>query len=377
LKLLVFYVALALSCHALSDKIRLERTGDGWNITVSGSLPPQPVFRITAGGDLTIRGKTSPEIRYSISGHLRGGDEAAARRVAEEYRVHNVAGQLFFPQPAAVQIELPRKSSYLSLWTPGGAIDAADLDGSVRADSSAGRIMLDRIAGDAEVHSAGGATMLGSIGGVVRCYSGGGAIRAVRVQGSATFQSGGGDIQLGEVMGPVRAVTAAGGIRIDHAGGTVYADTFGGPISILQAFGDVVARSAGGPIDITGAPSVQCQSASGTIRLNNVSGQLRASTQRGSIVAEIVSGHASGHQLSDSFLSTRAGDITVFIPSDTGVTIRAECGGPHNTDAIVSDFSELRIDSTASAATAEGKINGGGPVLRLMDAGGRIEIKKR
>jgi len=373
LKLLVFYLALAISCPALSDKIRLERAGDGWNITVSGSLPPQPVFRITAGGDLTVRGKTSPEIYYSISGHLRGGDEAAARRVAEEYRVHSVAGQLFFPQPVAVRVELPRKSSYLSLWTPGGAIDAADLDGSVRADSSAGRIILDRIGGDAEVHSAGGATMLGSIGGVVRCYSGGGAIRAVRVQGSATFQSGGGDIQLGEVMGPVRAVTAAGGIRIDHAGGTVYADTFGGPISILEALGIVIARSAGGPIDIAGAPSVECQSASGTIRLNNVSGQLRASTQRGSIVAEILSGHA----LSDSFLSTRAGDITVFIPSDTGVTIRAECGGPHNTDSIVSDFSGLRIDSTPSAATAEGKINGGGPVLRLMDAGGRIEIKKR
>ena len=238
MKLLVFYLALAISCPALSDVIRLERAGDGWNITVSGSLPPQPFFRITAGGDLTVRGKTSPEIRYAISGHLRGGDEAAARHVAEEYRVHNVAGQLFFPQPAAVRVELPRRSSYLSLWTPGGAIDAADLDGSVRADSSAGRIMLDRIGGDAEVHSAGGATMLGSIGGVVRCYSGGGAIRAVRVQGSATFQSGGGDIQLGEVMGPVRAVTAAGGIRIDHAGGTVYADTFGGPISILDALGD-------------------------------------------------------------------------------------------------------------------------------------------
>ncbi len=377
MKLLAFYLAFALSCHAFSDDVRdivrLERAGDGWNITVSGSLPPQPVFRITAGGDLTVRGKTSQEIRYSISGHLRGGDEAAARRVAEDYRVHSVAGQLFFPQPAAARVELPRKSSYISLWTPGGAIDAADLDGSVRADSSAGNIMLDRIGGDAEIHSAGGGTTLGSIGGVVRCYSGGGAIRAVRVQGSATFQSGGGDIQVGEVMGPLRAITAAGGIRIDHAGGTVYADTFGGPISILQAFGIVIARSAGGPIDIAGAPSVQCQSASGTIRLNNVSGQLRASTLRGSIVAEIL----SGHPLSDSFLSTRAGDITVFIPSDTGVTIRAESGGPHNMDSIVSDFSGLRIDSNRSAATAEGKINGGGPVLRLIDVGGRIEIKKR
>jgi hypothetical protein len=373
MKFLALFLALASACGALADSVQVERRGDSWAITVSGSLPPQPVYRITAGGDLTVRGKTSRDIRYVITGRVRGGDEAAARRGAESFRVQNVSGQLFFPAPAAVRVELPRKSPYLSLWTPGGAIDAADLEGSVRADSAAGRIMLDRIGGDAEIHSEGGGATLGSIGGIVRCYSGGGAIRAVRVQGGATFQSGGGDIRLGEVMGPVRAVTAAGGIRIDHAGGTVYADTFGGPISVLAALGLVIARSAGGPIDIADASSVQCQSASGTIRLNNVSGTLRASTRSGSIVAEILAGRA----LADSFLSTGAGDITVFIPSDTGVTIRAESGGPHNAESIISDFSGLRIQTTPAAATAQGKINGGGPVLRLIEAGGRIEIKRR
>jgi hypothetical protein len=373
MKVFALVLSLALGCRAFSDRIQIERDGESWKVTVTGSLPPQPVFRITAGGDLTVRGRASREIRYTISATLRGGDEAAARRRADEIRVHDVNGQLYFPEPAAVRVELPRKSAYLSLWSPGGAIDAADLDGSVRADSAAGRIMLDRIGGDAEIHSSGGGAVLGSVGGVVRCYSGGGSIRAVRVGGGATFESGGGDIQLGEMTGPVHVVTAAGGIRIDHAGGAVYADTFGGPISILQALGFVVAKSAGGPIDVGGAASVQCESVSGTIRLNNVSGQLRAATERGSIVAEIL----SGHPLADSFLSTRAGDITVFIPSDTGVTIQAECGGPHRTEAIVSDFSGLRVQATPSAATAEGRINGGGPVLRLIDVGGRIEIRKR
>ncbi|HZL55617.1 MAG TPA: hypothetical protein VFC21_00960 [Bryobacteraceae bacterium] len=366
-------LSLALSCKAALNIVQVNREGDTWKITVTGSIPPQPVFRITAGGDLTVRGRNSKDIHYVITGQVRGGDEAAARRVAEEFQVHNVSGQLFFPQPASVHVELPRKTSYISLWTPGGAIDAADLDGAVRADSAAGKITLDRISGDAEIHSGGGGATIGSVGGVVRCYSGGGSIRAVRVQGRATFESEGGDIQLGDVLGAVRAITAAGGIRIDRAGGTVYADTSGGPISILQALGLVIAKSAGGPIDIAGAPSVQCQSAGGTIRLNNVSGQLSAATEHGSIVAEIL----SGHPLSNSFLSTRGGDITVFIPSDTGVTIRAESHGPHDTDPIVSGYSGLRIHASANAATAEGDINGGGPLLRLVDSGGRIEIKKK
>jgi hypothetical protein len=135
----------------------------------------------------------------------------------------------------------------------------------------------------------------------------------------------------------------------------------------------VVAKSAGGPIEIADAPSVECRSASGAIRLNNVAGRLRAVTGRGSIVAEIL----SGHPLSDSWLSTRAGDITVFIPSDIGVTIEAETGGTHNVESIVSDYSGLRIRSTPANATAEGRINGGGPLLRLIDVGGRIEIKKK
>ncbi|HKD09098.1 MAG TPA: hypothetical protein VKB79_24560 [Bryobacteraceae bacterium] len=372
MKRFAFVFSLAL-CSWAADRIQVERDGGFWNVTVSGSFPAQPVYRITAGGDITVRGKHSKDIQYSISARIRGGDRASAHRAAEEFRALNVSGQLFFPQSAAVHVELPRKSSYLALWSPGGAIDASDLTGSVRADSAAGRIVLDRIGGDVEIHSSGGPTILGTIGGVVRCYSGGGTIRAVRVQGGATFESDGGDIQLGEIEGAVRAITAAGGIRIDRAGGAVYADTFGGPISILRAFGIVTARSAGGPIDIAEAPSVQCRSASGTIRLNNVSGELRAQTERGSIVAEIL----SGRPLKDSVLSTRAGDITVFIPSDTGVTIQAECGGTRSRDAIVSDFSGFHMSSAAATVMARGQVNGGGPILRLAAAGGRIEIKRK
>ena len=76
----------------------------------------------------------------------------------------------------------------LALWSAGGNIDAADIDGSVRADTSAGKVLLDRISGDAEIHSSGGATTLGTIGGVVHCYSGGGPIRAVLIRGRASLK---------------------------------------------------------------------------------------------------------------------------------------------------------------------------------------------
>jgi DUF4097 and DUF4098 domain-containing protein YvlB len=341
----VFLLALTIAAQAAT--LKLERDGAFWNAEVSGTVPPQTVYRVTAAGDLTVRGKHAPEIRFTLTQKLRVPDEATARRIAEAYTVHAVNGQLFFPQTAAVRLELPQASRTLALWSAGGNIDAADIDGSVRADTAAGKIMLDRISGDVEIHSSGGATTLGSIGGVVHCYSGGGPIRAIMIGGQGTFETDGGDIQLGEVMGAIRAITAAGSIHIDQAGGEVFADTFGGPISILQALGAVVAQSAGGPI-----------------RLNNVSGRLRAATESGSIVAEVL----RGRPLGDSFLSTRAGDITVFLPSDTGVTVRAETDG-----ALECDFPGLRRAGTS----VQGKINGGGPTLQLVGMGGRIEIKRK
>jgi hypothetical protein len=94
---------------------------------------------------------------------------------------------------------------------------------------------------------------------------------------------------------------------------------------------------------------------------------------RGSIVAEIL----PGHPLEDSSLSTAFGDISVWIPSNVGVTVQAEYDGPGNQNAIRCDFPGLTIDSRSGGVIARGKINGGGPLLRLKGAGGRIEIKKK
>ena len=354
MKSFLLLLSLVLASKA-ADKIRIERDGARWDVTVSGSLPVQNLVRIAAAGNLTVRGVNSQEIRYTIAARLRAADKTAALRIAQGYRVQNTAGQIIFDQPASIRVEVPHATPYLALMSAAGVVDAAGIDGSVRADSPAGQILLDRIGGDAEIHSGGGATVLGRIAGRVLCYSGGGSIRAVVIGGGGIFETHGGDIQLGEAMGSVRAVTAAGGIRIDHAGSQVFADTFGGPI------------------DIGEAPSVECRSASGTIRLNNISGRVRAATGSGNIIAGILAGRALG----DSLLSTRGGDITVFIPSNMGVTIEADTDGSHNWASIRSDFSGLRIMSRPSSLTARGTINGGGPKLRLTGSGGRIEIKRK
>ena len=323
---------------------------------ITGTLPAKPILRVTTFGDLIVRGTNATEIHYSG----RSSPRLEGLRIT-------------FDQPGRVRLEVPKGMRLLELISMAGMVDAADLDGAVRASVAAGRVIVDRIAGDVEIHSSGGPAFIGSVGGTVRCYSAGGAIHASSVHGQGVFETGGGDIQLGQVVGAIRAITAGGAIQIRQAGSEVYADTLGGPIEILRALGTVFAKSSAGPIEVSAAPSVQCRSGSGTIRLNNISGRLLASTMHGSIVAEVL----SARPLEDSSLSTAFGDISVLIPSNVGVTVQAQYEGPGNLNAIVSDFPGLQINIRSGGVIARGKINGGGPLLRLSGAGGRIEIKKK
>jgi Flp pilus assembly protein TadG len=100
---------------------------------------------------------------------------------------------------------------------------------------------------------------------------------------------------------------------------------------------------------------------------------IHLSTASGSVIAQILGEKLLG----DSYVSTASGDITVYIPSNVGVTIRAENEGASRTEAIVSDFQSVQVRLNGGTAVAVGPINGGGPVLRLEGTGGTIWIRKK
>ena len=316
-------------------------------------------LNISAAGDVVVRGAPDARIRFTASG--KSGSLPLA------------SGSLVFDSPGLVRVQIPENTALVSVSSAAGGIDISGISGSVRTRAGAGKTVIDHIGGDVEAHSNGGPTLLGSIGGSVHCYSGGGPIRAAVVRGSGVFETDGGDIRIGDVLGAIRAITGAGGIHIDSAGGQVFADTFGGPVSVLKALGDVIAVTAGGPIEIGSAPSVDCRSSSGAIHLNNVSGSLQAATTKGTIVAEIL----PGRRLLDSYLATGNGDITVLVPSNMSVTIEAENAGSDDQHSIVSAFPAIRVVRRYSSVLATGRINGGGPLLRIVDGGGRIELRRK
>jgi hypothetical protein len=103
----------------------------------------------------------------------------------------------------------------------------------------------------------------------------------------------------------------------------------------------------------------------------------RAETSAGGIIAKFVAG--SGDR-TDSELETSAGDITVYLAPNLNISIRAsiEVANGHE---IRSDFPDIRVTSEGGdygpkTVTAEGNLNGGGPLLKVRTTTGDISFRR-
>jgi hypothetical protein len=99
---------------------------------------------------------------------------------------------------------------------------------------------------------------------------------------------------------------------------------------------------------------------------------MRVQTSLGNIMAAII-----GPKLADSFLATANGDISVTIPSNVGVNIRAQNDLADNMRRITTEYNSVTVRRQGRQLVAEGQVNGGGPLLQLSATVGTIFIKRQ
>jgi hypothetical protein len=160
-------------------------------------------------------------------------------------------------------------------------------------------------------------------------------------------------------VGRVKASTGGGSINLGDIGGTAEIETGGGSIHLTSAKGRVGANAGAGSIELYGVPSARVETGAGGITVKFI----KTAAER-----------------SDSVLETSAGDITVYIASDVAISVRAsvDLGNGHH---ITSDFPDIHVASEGDqwgprTLTAEGKLNGGGPVLKVRTTTGDIFFKR-
>ena len=374
-----------------AQETRVSREGGAWGQEITGSLAAVKNLRVKVDmGSVVVRGGQQQGISYVVRTHFGNSSEQDARRQFEQYKITAYVkgdtawivgdwqgGRRPRHSSAEFSVAVPREMALVKLETEGGNVDATGVAGRVEAESGGGSMKLDDIGGGVSAETGGGSISVGTVSGDLGLHTGGGSIEvhhangkivaetgggAVTIQSGAqgaTIETGGGSIEVRQCNGKVKVSTGGGSVDLSDIGGPAEIDTGGGSIRLTSAKGHVHAETGGGGIELYGVPSA------------------RAETGAGGITVKLVN---TGAERTDSELETGAGDITVYIAADVAVNVRAsvDMGNGHH---ITSDFSDIHIGSEGDkwgpkTLTAEGRLNGGGPMLKVRTSSGDICFKR-
>jgi DUF4097 and DUF4098 domain-containing protein YvlB len=184
---------------------------------------------------------------------------------------------------------------------------------------------------------------------------------------SVDLDTAGGRILVGDLQGKVRADTSGGSIDIGEIDGSVSADTSGGSITLKSASGRTVLDTSGGSIHVGVAKSsLVADTSGGSIEVACAEDRVKADTSGGGIEVGF-----RGPIKGESSLDTSGGGITVRVDADAAFDLVADTsGGNVKCELPIQTSGEMERDHL------EGRVNGGGPKLRLDASGGGIRIRK-
>lgn len=183
---------------------------------------------------------------------------------------------------------------------------------------------------------------------------------------AADLKTSGGEIVVGDLQGKLAARTSGGSLKFGKMGGEVEGSTSGGSISLESASGPVVLNTSGGSINVgrvTG--TAKLSTSGGNIRIESASGMVRAATSGGSIRAGI-----DGQLSADSSLTTSGGSVRVTVNKGVKFDLDASTSGG---GVEVAGFTFESVSQSRSKLV--GRVNGGGPQLKLRSSGGSVSVR--
>jgi hypothetical protein len=381
-----------LAPFVLAQESRISREGGIWGQETTGSLAGVKVLRVKVDmGSVVVRGGQQQGINYVVHTNYKTSSEQDARHQFEQYKISAwVKGDTAWivgdwqgdKQPrhfsGNFSVMVPREMALVKLETDGGNVEATELAGRVEAETGGGGMHLDEIGGGVYAESGGGSIEVGTVSGDLGLHTGGGSIAVRKANGKVIAETGGGSVEILSCAQGAVVETGGSSISISHCNGKVKASTGGGSVDLSDIGGPAEIETGGGSIRLTsGKGHVHAETGGGGIELYGVP-SAQAETGAGGINVKLVN---TGSERHDSDLETEAGDITVYIASDVAINIRAsvDVGNGHR---ITSEFPDIRISPgeggqwSPRTLTAEGRLNGGGPVLKVHTSSGDICFKR-
>ena len=154
--------------------------------------------------------------------------------------------------------------------------------------------------------------------------------------------------------GDVNVAGVGENAKLSTGSGSIHATGLKGGFTVNTGSGDIYAEQ-------TGDGDVKAQTGSGRIELKDIRGSLRAGTGSGDI-------KVNGSPVGDWRLETGSGSIE-FTPGNTGFTLDASTGS-----GTVRTEHEMAVQGSFDKHHIVGKINGGGPTVRIQTGSGDVRI---
>lgn len=376
---------------AVGQESRVYREGSNWVQEISGNLESTKVLRVKVEtGSVRVEGGSQSGINYVIHRRAYTSTEEQARREFESYKISAyVQGDTAWivadwrgrrrSRKCAGEfvIRVPRNLELAKIETEGGNVTTTGIIGRAEMQSGGGSIRLDDIAGAINAETGGGTIDVGNVGSDITVRTGGGTIKIASAKGRINAESGGGTVIVMSGQQGAILETGGGNIRVEKVQGNVHASTGGGNVDLGDIDGPAQIETGGGSIRLGWARGpVKAETGGGSIELNGVP-SARAETGSGGIVAKFQS---STGLHDDSWLETGSGDVIVYLANDIPISIRAaiELANGHT---IRSDFADIHVNVEGGSwgpktVTAEGNLNGGGPVLKVRTSTGNIIFRR-
>ena len=249
-----------------------------------------------------------------------------------------------------------------------------------RTLSVSGRVELSVSTGSGNIHLTRGADNQVHVYGKVKSGWGGSEDRVREIAAHPPIEQAGNIIRIGshhenlhnisidyEIQAPANAFLEAGSgsgdITVEGVGENAKISTGSGNIHASGLHGGFTVDTGSGNIyaEQTGQGDVKAQTGSGNIELRDLRGGLRAGTGSGDI-------KAGGTPASDWKLETGSGNVE-FWAGGAAFTLDASTGsGSVHTDR------EMMTQGTQDHHHVTGKINGGGPTVRIETGSGDIRV---
>ncbi|MGA2744830.1 MAG: hypothetical protein ABSE44_09090 [Candidatus Sulfotelmatobacter sp.] len=374
-----------------AQETHVSREGGDWGQEITGSLAAVKNLRVKVDmGAVVVHGSQTQGISYVIHTRFGSSSEQEARRQFEQYKITAyVKGDTAWivgdwqggrrPRHSSGEfnITVPREMMLVKLETEGGNVETTGVAGHLEAESGGGNVRLDDIGGGVNAETGGGSIDVGTVSGDLGLHTGGGSIEVRQANGKLVAETGGGSIDIQSCAQGAVVETGGNSITVRHCNGKVKASTGGGSVDMSDIGGPAEIETGGGSIKLTSAKGhVHAETGGGSIELYGVP-SASAETGAGGITVKLVN---TGAERNDSDLETGAGDITVYLAADVAINVRAsvDMGSGHH---ITSDFSDIHISSEGDQwgpkmLTAEGKLNGGGPTVKVRTSSGDICFRR-